>query len=382
MKLKELKIKNFRNYSEANLLLSPSINIFIGDNGVGKTNILEAIYVLSLTKSARYGTDTDLIKLGENNLSIEGIVDYDDYQKEYKINIDKFSKRVYRNNIQIKKISEYLSEFCITSFLPNDIEIIKGSPSLRRNTLNIEIGILYNQYLDYVNEYNRLLKMRNEYLKRLNLNGYSDSKYLDVINLKMIDLSVKIYKFRFNYLEEINNILPSIYKKLTGISDIKILYDCSLGIKEYDEELIKDTMLKKYKSNLYKEMLQGMTITGLHRDDLIFLVNNNDAKIYASQGQQRLIVIAYKIAELLVFKKIKKEYPILLLDDVFSEIDIKKRNNIVKYLKSDIQVIITTTDLEDIQEDLVKSAKIFKIKNGEIKIKVVQNARRKSNGKL
>jgi DNA replication and repair protein RecF len=185
----------------------------------------------------------------------------------------------------------------------------------------------------------------------------------------MIDLSVKIYKFRFNYLEEINNILPSIYKKLTGISDIKILYDCSLGIKEYDEELIKDTMLKKYKSNLYKEMLQGMTITGLHRDDLIFLVNNNDAKIYASQGQQRLIVIAYKIAELLVFKKIKKEYPILLLDDVFSEIDIKKRNNIVKYLKSDIQVIITTTDLEDIQEDLVKSAKIFKIKNGEIKIK-------------
>ena len=369
MKLKELKIKNFRNYSEANLLLSPSINIFIGDNGVGKTNILEAIYVLSLTKSARYGTDTDLIKLGENNLSIEGIVDYDDYQKEYKINIDKFSKRVYRNNIQIKKISEYLSEFCITSFLPNDIEIIKGSPSLRRNTLNIEIGILYNQYLDYVNEYNRLLKMRNEYLKRLNLNGYSDSKYLDVINLKMIDLSVKIYKFRFNYLEEINNILPTIYKKLTGISDIKILYDCSLGIKEYDEELIKDTMLKKYKSNLYKEMLQGMTITGLHRDDLIFLVNNNDAKIYASQGQQRLIVIAYKIAELLVFKKIKKEYPILLLDDVFSEIDIKKRNNIVKYLKSDIQVIITTTDLEDIQEDLVKSAKIFKIKNGEIKIK-------------
>ena len=369
MKLKELKIKNFRNYSEANLLLSPSINIFIGDNGVGKTNILEAIYVLSLTKSARYGTDTDLIKLGENNLSIEGIVDYDDYQKEYKINIDKFSKRVYRNNIQIKKISEYLSEFCITSFLPNDIEIIKGSPSLRRNTLNIEIGILYNQYLDYVNEYNRLLKMRNEYLKRLNLNGYSDSKYLDVINLKMIDLSVKIYKFRFNYLEEINNILPSIYKKLTGISDIKILYDCSLGIKEYDEELIKDTMLKKYKSNLYKEMLQGMTITGLHRDDLIFLVNNNDAKIYASQGQQRLIVIAYKIAELLVFKKIKKEYPILLLDDVFSEIDIKKRNNIVKYLKSDFQVIITTTDLEDIQEDLVKSAKIFKIKNGEIKIK-------------
>ena len=369
MKLKELKIKNFRNYSEANLLLSPNINIFIGDNGVGKTNILEAIYVLSLTKSARFGTDNDLIKLGENYLSIEGLVDYDDYTKEYKIEIDKFSKRVFRNNIQIKKISEYLSEFCITSFLPNDIEIIKGSPSLRRNALNISIGVLYNQYLDYVNEYNRLLKIRNEYLKRLSINGYSDTKYLDVINSKMIDLSLKIYKFRFNYLDEVNNILPSIYKKLTGINDIHIVYECSLGIKEYDEEVIKETMLKKYKSNFYKEIQQGMTLVGLHRDDLLFLIKDNDAKIFASQGQQRLIVIAYKIAELLVFKKIKKEYPVLLLDDVFSEIDIKKRNNIVKYLKNDIQVIITTTDLEDIESDLVENAKIFKIKNGEIKIK-------------
>ena len=369
MKLKELKIKNFRNYSEANLLLSPNINIFIGNNGVGKTNILEAIYVLSLTKSARFGTDNDLIKLGENYLSIEGLVDYDDYTKEYKIEIDKFSKRVFRNNIQIKKISEYLSEFCITSFLPNDIEIIKGSPSLRRNALNISIGVLYNQYLDYVNEYNRLLKIRNEYLKRLSINGYSDTKYLEVINSKMIDLSLKIYKFRFNYLDEINNILPSIYKKLTGINDIHIVYECSLGIKEYDEEVIKETMLKKYKSNFYKEIQQGMTLVGLHRDDLLFLIKDNDAKIFASQGQQRLIVIAYKIAELLVFKKIKKEYPVLLLDDVFSEIDIKKRNNIVKYLKNDIQVIITTTDLEDIESDLVENAKIFKIKNGEIKIK-------------
>ena len=132
--------------------------------------------------------------------------------------------------------------------------------------------------------------------------------------------------------------------------------DCyRLQLAKPFELIVNIDKLKKEKekqSNLYKEMLQGMTITGLHRDDLIFLVNNNDAKIYASQGQQRLIVIAYKIAELLVFKKIKKEYPILLLDDVFSEIDIKKRNKIVKYLKSDIQVIITTTDLEDIKKKI------------------------------
>ena len=146
-----------------------------------------------------------------------------------------------------------------------------------------------------------------------------------------------------------------------------MIYESSLGIKEYDEKVIRETMQKKYKNNLYKEMMQGVTLTGLHRDDLIFQIGDKDAKIFASQGQQRLIVIAYKIAELLVFKKIKKEYPVLLLDDVFSEIDIKKRNKIVKYLKSDIQVIITTTDLEEIEEDLVNNAKVFKIKNGKIK---------------
>ncbi len=369
MRINSLKLTNFRNYKEAFLEFSPNINIFIGDNGSGKTNILEAIYVLSLTKSSRYGIDNDLVKIGELNLDIEGLVSYEDYDKKYKISIDKFSKRVYINSTQIKKISDYISKFCVTSFLPNDIDIIKGSPSIRRNVLNIGIGVLYNNYLKYVNEYNSLLKIRNEYLKRLNVNGFADSKYLEVINSKMIEISLKIYFFRFNYLKEINSILPNIYKKLTGINDIKIFYETNLQISEYDEDKIREIMQKKYKKNLSKEMMQGLTLTGIHRDDLVFLVNNQDAKIYASQGQQRLIVIAYKIAELLVFKKIKKEYPVLLLDDVFSEIDIKRRNNIIKYLKEEIQVIITTTDLSDIEEDLVRKAKIFRIKNGQIKVK-------------
>ena len=369
MKLKELKLLNFRNYKEQSLEFIPGINIFIGDNGSGKTNILEAIYILSLTKSSRYGMDIDLIKHDENYLMIEGVVDYKDYTKNYQVSIDKFSKKVFLNHNRVKKISDYIGEFSVTSFLPNDIEIIKGTPSIRRNLLNIQIGVLYNNYLNYVNEYNTLLKIRNEYLKRLNINGLSDTKYLDIINQKMIDISVKIYYYRFFYIKEINEILPGIYKKLSGIESLKIEYENNLGILEYDEKKIREILHKKYKKNLRKEMFQGMTLFGLHRDDLVFLVSNRDSKIYSSQGQQRLIVIAYKIAELLVYKKIKKDYPVLILDDVFSEIDIKRRNNIIKYFKNDIQVIITTTDLEDIQPDLVKNAKVFKIKNGEIKIK-------------
>lgn len=379
MRLKSLNLINFRNYEEATIEFSPGINILVGNNGSGKTNILEGIYVLSLTKSNRYGKDEDLININANNLSITGEVVYDDYIKEYQVLMDKFTKRVYINHFQVKKIANYISNFCITSFLPNDIEIIKGSPSIRRNLLNIQIGQLYNHYLKYVNEYNSLLKIRNEYLKRLYINSFADFKYLEVINQKMLDVSLKIYYFRFFYLENINNILSGIYRKLSGKSSLKIEYFNNIGLSSYDEEQIKETLISKWKKNLNKEMQQGMTLTGLHRDDLIFLIDGKDARTFASQGQQRLIVIAYKIAELLVFKKIKGEYPVLLLDDVFSEIDIKRRNNIIKYLKQDMQVIITTTDLLDINDDLVNSAKVFSIKNGKITKKGgVKNARRKN----
>ena len=383
MRIKSLKLLNFRNYKELNLDFSEGINIFIGENGVGKTNILEAIYVLSLTKSNRYGTNLDLINHQEESTSLIGEVDYLDYLKRYKVDISKNSKKVYINNQEIKRITDYISNFCVTTFMPSDIDIIKGSPSTRRNLLNIQIGELYNNYLKYVNEYNSLLKIRNDYLKKLNINGNMDFKYLEVIDQKMIEISLKIYYFRYFYVSEINKIIPVVFKKITNISNLQLEYVNNLNLENYDEEKIKDLLKNKFKKNLNKEIILGMTLNGVHRDDLIFKINSYDAKIYASEGQQKMIVIAYKISELLLFKKIKKEYPVLLLDDVFSEIDVKKRNNIIKYLKSDIQVIITTNDILNIDKSLVDEAKIFKIKNGNIKTKGgVKNVRRKSNKSL
>lgn len=383
MRIKSLKLLNFRNYKELNLDFSEEINIFIGENGVGKTNILEAIYVLSLTKSNRYGTNLDLINHQEESTSLIGEVDYLDYLKRYQVDISKNSKKVYINNQEIKRITDYISNFCVTTFMPSDIDIIKGSPSTRRNLLNIQIGELYNNYLKYVNEYNSLLKIRNDYLKKLNINGNMDFKYLEVIDQKMIEISLKIYYFRYFYVSEINKIIPVVFKKITNISNLQLEYVNNLNLETYDEEKIKDLLKNKFKKNLNKEIILGMTLNGVHRDDLIFKINSYDAKIYASEGQQKMIVIAYKISELLLFKKIKKEYPVLLLDDVFSEIDVKKRNNIIKYLKSDIQVIITTNDILNIDKSLVDEAKIFKIKNGNIKTKGgVKNVRRKSNKSL
>ena len=383
MRLKSLKLLNFRSYENLSVEFSPGINIFIGENGVGKTNILEAIYVLSLTKSNRYGTSLDLIKTGTSNALITSLVEHDDYLKKYQVYLDKFQKKVFINNTEIKKISNYISNFCVTTCMPSDIEIIKGTPSIRRNLLNIQIGELYNHYVNFLNEYNSLLKIRNEYLKRLNINGLSDYKYLEIINQKMIEVSLKIYYYRFSYLEEINQIISQVFKKISSLDGLKVEYINNLDLKKYDENLIKTNLSNLYQKNVKKEIMQGMTLFGLHRDDLIFKIKDLDARIYASEGEQKLIVIAYKISELLVFKKIKKEYPVLLLDDIFSEIDKRKRNNIMKYLKKNLQVIITTNDLENISADLVKEARIFKIKNGQLKIKGgVKNVRRKSDGSL
>ena len=193
---------------------------------------------------------------------------------------------------------------------------------------------------------------------------------------------VKIETEIKNRIEEINSLIENIFFKITGVKNLKIVFENSLGLGNFDEELINKTMLDKFKKNYQQELMLGNTLTGPHRDDFKFMLNESDMKLFASQGQQRLAIIAFKIAELYIFKKIKKSYPVLLLDDIFSEIDIKKRNKIIKYLNSDIQTIITTTDIVDISEELINKARIFKIKNGKITIRGEINGRRKSTRKL
>lgn len=378
MKIRDIKLLNFRNYDDLKLEFSDNINIIIGNNGEGKTNILESVYVLSLTKSNRYGVDNDLIQFGKENLRIEGNVIDDDLLRKFSVSLSKNKKNVFINGKEIRKISDYISNFCVISFSPLDLEIIKGSPSIRRNFLNIEISQLYNSYINYLNEYNYILKMRNDYLKKMNLNAMIDKRYLDIINDKLIDKAIKIYDYRFKFVNEINSLIENIFYKIAGLKSLKIEFDNSLGLGNYDDELIRKTMNDKFKKNYHQELMLGNTLNGPHRDDFKFMLNDMDMKLYASQGQQRLAIIAFKIAELFIFKRIKKSYPVLLLDDIFSEIDIKKRNKIIKYLNNDIQTIITTTDLVDIQEDWLKKARVFKIKNGKITKRGEINGRKSS----
>ena len=380
MKIEHLKLTNFRNYDSLELDFNKNINIFIGNNGQGKTNILESIYVLSLTKSNRYGIDSDLIKFQKDIAKVEGTVRDDALIKKQEVLITKFKKQLSINGKEIRKTRDYISNFCVISFTPNDLEIITGSPSVRRNLLNIDISQLYNNYINYLNEYNSIIKIRNDYLKKLNLNGNSDYRYLDIINEKLIEKADKIYSYRFTFLEKINKYLPNVYKKITGLDGLVIQYDNSLGLDKYDSDTIKKKFGDKFKRNLHQELMQGITLTGPHRDDFLFSLDGMDMKNYASQGQQRMAIIAFKICELYIFKDILDSYPVLLLDDIFSEIDTKKRNKIIKFLKSDIQTIITTTDINDINDDLLKDASIYMINNNKVTKKGrINNGRRKDN---
>ena len=379
MKISKLNLVNFRNYSNISISLHKNMNIFVGDNAQGKTNILESIYVLSLTKTHRYGVEENLIKFNEEIAKIEGIVRKDGLIKKQEIHLTKKKKQIFINNKEMRRIRDYISNFCVISFTPEDLEIVKGSPNIRRNMINIDISQLHNNYISYLNEFNQIIKIRNEYLKKMNLDGNTDIRYLDVVNSSMIEKAIKIYQYRYDFFKKINDILPKIFKKLSNLDNLKIKYETNVDLGEFDLDKIRKNYESKINKNFKVELMQGVTLIGPHRDDFSFDLDGMDMKNFASQGQQRLAVIALKIAEIYLYKEETGEYPVLLLDDIFSEIDTKKRNKIISFLLKDIQSIITTTDINDIEKDLVENATIFKVSNNKVTGRGKKNGRRKSN---
>lgn len=366
MRIDQLKLTNFRNYDNLEIKLSSNINLFFGNNAQGKTNVLESIYLLSLTKSNRFGNEENLIKFNELFARVEGII-YGNFPiRKQEIYLSKTKKQLFINNKEIKKNRDYISNFCVIAFTPDDLDIIKGSPNIRRNMMNIDISQLNNKYITYLNEYNQIIKIRNEYLKKMNINGNTDERYLNIINDKMIENAIKIYEYRLNFVNEVNEFLPKIFKKITGKSNLKIKYNDFLDFSSSSLDEIRKKYENKLKKNLNVELMQGMTLIGPHRDDFSFDLDGMDMKNFASQGQQRIAVIALKLSEVYLFKKKIDEYPVLLLDDIFSEIDPSKINKIVKFLQKDIQCIITTTDIKEINSELLEKANVYNVKNGKV----------------
>lgn len=373
MILKSISIQNFRNYESEQITLDPGVNILYGKNAQGKTNLLESIYVLGVTKSHRSFIDNNLIKNDCSFARIQGIVNTNNIDTKYEIKLENKNKQLLKNlsidNDEVKKVSDYISNINIIIFYPEDLEIIKSSPMTRRKFINSEISQIYNSYYRVLFEYNYLMKNRNEFLKKMNKDNMVDKIYYDKITDHLINKAVFIYKARIKFIDKLNLYCRKIYKKIANQDGLKIIYKSNIAFSDFDEETIKTKLKEEYQKNLKKEMIFGTTLIGPHRDDIEFHLNDINLKEYGSQGQQRIAIIATKLAEIEIVKIQCKTNPILLLDDVFSELDIKKHNNLLQYINNNIQTIITTTDLSNLNEKLLKEAKIFVINNNKITIK-------------
>ena len=370
MKITKINLVGFRNYLNTTIEFGNYMNIFVGDNAQGKTNILEGITILALTKSHRIGVSPNIIMFGKNKCKLSGTVKKDKIISKLEIEISEEIKKLKINKTDIKKVADYISHLNVIIFTPDDLEIIKGSPNVRRNLLNIQLSQISKDYLKYYNEYNKLLKTRNEYLKILFNNSIADATYLDIITDKLIEKAVLIYQKRKEYIEYINLNINKYYKEIGNDEGLIIKYIPNISIDEYDSESIRKKLKHTYKKNYLKELNYGMTMYGPHRDDFYFEYNKNDLRYYGSQGQQKLAVLSFKLAEIPIFNEFCGTLPVLLLDDIFSELDIKKRNKLLKIINNDeIQSIITTTDLKNINKKYLDKANIYNVSKGIVERK-------------
>ena len=353
-----LELSNFRNYSKLKIHFSPNVNIIYGKNGSGKTNIVEAIYVLGVTKSFRNINEKLLIFKEKEKTRIKGII-RKKRRYSYEIDITKEGKIVLINNKKVNLLSDYISNIPIVVFSPDDLKILKESPIIRRKYLNIELSFYNREYLKSIAYYNKLLKQRNSYLKQSFINSNNSSEYLNILTEKMFDYGLAIYNERKFFLEYVNQNINNYYTKIAKTGYLKVKY-----VTNFNDDKLK--MLESYKKYYKKELGFGKTLLGIHLDDMEFYLDNNKVKEWASEGQLKNIIVSLKLVELQLLYEKNGYYPILILDDLFSELDKEKINNILNMLPMDSQIFITTTELSKIKMSIRNNSKLIKVNNGRI----------------
>lgn len=363
MKIQNLNLKNFRNYNKLDISFNDKLNIIIGNNAQGKTNILEAIYYLSITKPISINNDKSIIMRDKEGTSISTVVVDKDSSNKLTVNVTSNGKKLLINSNEIKKHSDFIGKLKVILFTPDSLGIIKEGPGNRRRFLNIEISQLYVRYINILNEFNVILKQRNEYLKIIREGNYN-KEYMNILNEKFVSLSIDIYKYRKKFIDLLNRYIGSIFKDISSYEGLSLRYITNIDLSDMNN--IEKVLMEKIDAGFNREVIYGSTLIGPHRDDFSFILEDNDLLLYGSQGQLKMAVLALKLAEIEVFKDICGENPVILLDDLFSELDINKRNKVINYLNKDMQTIITTTDLSNVDEEYINNSYIFEIENGAV----------------
>ena len=368
MKLTNLQLQNFRNYESVQLEFTDGVHVFIGENAQGKTNLMESIYALAMTKSHRTTNDKELIGWNKEFATIKGIVEKTATKTNLELQFSKKGKIAKVNYLEQKRLSSYLGNLNVILFAPENLTLVKGSPQNRRKFVDMELGQMSSLYLYDLVEYNRVLKQRNTYLKQLAIKKKQPDEYLEVLSEMLSELASKIVFHRLDFMKQLEALAIPIHDQLSlGREKFSVSYQATIPLEDgLTPSQMKEIYIDQFKKNQTREADQATTLIGPHRDDLIFYLNEIPVQTYGSQGQQRSTVLSLKLAEIELMKLSTGEYPLLLLDDVLSELDDDRQTHLIKAIENKVQTFITTTSLDGIKQQFINEPVVIPIEKGTI----------------
>ena len=369
MRLNKLYLKNYRNYEELNIEFSKNLVIFLGENAQGKTNLLESIYVLAMTRSHRTSSEQELIGWTDDQAMIQGEITKGSSTLPLEILLSKKGRKTKINHIEQKKLSTYVGQMNVILFAPEDLSLVKGSPQTRRKFLDMELGQINPIYLYDLVQYQAILKQRNQYLKQLNEKKQTDLLYLDILYEQLAAFGSKVLKARAQFVKRLEFWANSLHQQITHQKEqLEIEYLTAVdSLETHTQEQIQEQFLALLNQNKKKDLFRGTTTVGPHRDDLSFFINQKNVQTYGSQGQQRTTALSVKLAEIDLIKEETGEYPILLLDDVMSELDDNRQLHLLETIEGKVQTFLTTTTLDHVKNKMTVEPEIFYVQQGKLK---------------
>ncbi len=371
MHITQLIVRNFRNYAEAIFCPDSSFNILVGKNAQGKTSLLEAIYLLAMARSWRAGRDCEMIRWDADFASVSGKVAR---EKRNDIEIEVLlsrseKKHITINTIRQNRLADVVGQLNIVFISPRDAEIIRSEPSERRKFLNLEISQIQPQYCHLLVGYRRVLQQRNKLLKDLEKRNACDG-LLSILNEQLVQYGSGILERRLAFVEKLAKVAEIVHSQLTDSKELlEIRYISSIGAGDLRSASDIEALFKKtLESHRSEEIKRGVSLFGPHRDDLSIMINGIDARTFASHGQQRTIALSMRLAELELIEEVVKETPILLVDDVMTDLDEERREHVLSAILGGRQSFVTTTTLSLFEDKILERAKIFSVSDGEVRV--------------
>lgn len=368
MHIEQLKLTNFRNYDELDMTFDNKVNVIIGENAQGKTNLMEAIYCLAFTKSHRTAKEKELIQWDKDYAKIESRIKKRNQTIPLEMIVSSKGKKAKLNHLEQRRLSNFIGALNVVMFAPEDLSLVKGPPQTRRRFIDMELGQIQATYIYHLTQYQKILKQRNSHLKQLQRREIMDITMLEVLTEQLIQHAVIVLHKRFNFLKTLRRWASPIHHQISqDLEQLDISYDASIEVSEDDqEEEIEEVFQKKFKDIQQKEIERGTSLVGPHRDDLIFYVNGMNVQTYGSQGQQRTTALSVKLAEIELIHHEVGEYPILLLDDVLSELDNFRQSHLLHTIQGKVQTFVSTTSVDGIFHETLNKAAIYRVKDGVV----------------